>query len=69
MQSAATELWAGQPKELGPWLEELLIVSKDLERSARMRVFSGSIGPDEYYAARRLRLKLEAELWKAKNPK
>lgn len=67
MQSAATELWAKQPKELAPWLEELVIVSKDLERSMRIRVFNGTISPSEYYAARRLRLKMEAELWKAKH--
>ena len=68
MQSAAIELWAGQ-KELVPWLEELLIASKEHAGYVRLGVFTGSRPPDELYAARRLRLKIEAELWKAKNPK
>lgn len=67
--SAATELWANQPKELIPWLEELLIASKELEESVQLRVFLGTRSPDDSYAVRRLRLKMEAELWKAKNPK
>lgn len=69
MQSAVTELWAGQPKELIPWLEELLVASKEDESFTRVRAFTGTIPPPDLYAARRLRLKMEAELRKAKNPK
>jgi hypothetical protein len=65
----ATELWAGQPKELVPWLEEFVIASKHLERYTRVRVETGTYPLSDLHAASRLRLKMEAELWKAKNPK
>ena len=69
MQVAATELWVRQPKELIPWLEELLIASKDLEQFMRLRVLNGTFSSEELHSATRLRLKIEAELWKANNPK
>ncbi|MBN9119354.1 MAG: hypothetical protein J0I06_09360 [Planctomycetes bacterium] len=67
IQSAATELWAKQPKELVPWLGELLIAAKEHERFTHVRVLNGSAAPSELTAASRLRLKIEAELWKAKH--
>src|SRR5687767_8526314 len=62
---AATELWAGQPKELVPWLEEFVIASKHLEWSTRVRVEHLSAPLGQLHVATRLRLKMEAELWKA----
>lgn len=69
MQAAATELWANQPKELAPWLEELLVMAKESERLTRIRTLNGSVPPNMLNGATNLRLKMEAELWKAKNPK
>ena len=66
MRAAATELWSGQPKQLVPWLEELLVVAKDFERYAIIRVLNGSDPPQNLNSATRHRLKVEAELWKAK---
>jgi hypothetical protein len=67
MQAAATELWTGQPKELVPWVEEMVVASKELERLMRVRVSVGTAHPSTLHAATRTRLKIEAELWKAKN--
>lgn len=69
IQSVAVELWANQPKELIPWLEEVTVVAKAVEAFTRTRVTIGTRLPMELTAARRLRLKAEAELWKAKNAK
>lgn len=69
IQATAAELWAGQPKELVPWLEELLVASKEHERRMREHVLVGTVSGGEMVAARCVRLKIEAELWKAKNPK
>ncbi|AMV23923.1 ECF RNA polymerase sigma factor SigE [Gemmata sp. SH-PL17] len=69
MQMAATELWAKEPKELVPWLEELLVLTKKLERSTHLRVEAGAIRPMILNHAIRHRLALEAALWKVKNGK
>jgi RNA polymerase sigma factor (sigma-70 family) len=69
MRAAATELWAGQPKELVPWLEELVLVAKEMERYAQLRAEAGANPPQDVNAARRYRLAAEAALWKAKNAK
>ncbi|MDY3562889.1 sigma-70 family RNA polymerase sigma factor [Gemmata sp. JC673] len=69
IHAVVMELWAGQPKEFVPWLEELLIASKDFERNARLRVEAGALRPRELTMVLRYRLRLEAELWKAKNAK
>lgn len=69
IQSTAAELWTRQPNELVPWLEELVIAGKVLERNTRMRVYIGTVHLKELHTVSRLRLKIEAELWKAKNPK
>ncbi len=66
MQAAATELWGNRPKELVPWLEELVMVAKEQERFHYLRVINGSDPPQVLNAARRHRLRVEAELWKAK---
>ncbi|VTR92651.1 sigma-70 family rna polymerase sigma factor : RNA polymerase sigma factor, sigma-70 family OS=Singulisphaera acidiphila (strain ATCC BAA-1392 / DSM 18658 / VKM B-2454 / MOB10) GN=Sinac_0102 PE=4 SV=1: Sigma70_r2: Sigma70_r4_2 [Gemmata massiliana] len=69
MQATVTELWAKEPKELIPWLEELLILAKKLERSTHLRVEAGAIRPMNLNHAIRYRLALEAALWKVKNGK
>ena len=69
MQATVTELWAKEPKELIPWLEELLILAKKLERSTHLRVEAGAIRPMNLNHAIRHRLALEAALWKVKNGK
>ncbi len=69
MQAAATELWAKEPKELVPWLEELLLAAKEWERLMEIRARNRGIAPTQLHLATRTRLKMEAELWKAKNPK
>lgn len=69
MHAAAVELWSNQPKELVPWLEEMVIAAKTVEHATRSRARIGTVLPTELQAARRFRLKIEAELWKAKNAK
>lgn len=69
MQAAATELWGGQPKELVPWLEELLVAAKDQEPSTQQRAEAFAVKPQRLNYATQVRLKIEAELWKAKNAK
>jgi hypothetical protein len=69
MEATCLELWNGQPKELVPWLEELVVVAKEFERFQAMRVTSGTMPPQYFTATYRHRLRAEATLWKAKNPK
>ncbi|HEY1186118.1 MAG TPA: hypothetical protein VGE74_00615 [Gemmata sp.] len=69
MQSAARELWADQPKELALWLEELLRAAKEQERYTKLRVEAGALLPQRLPYISQVRLKIEAELWKAKNAK
>jgi hypothetical protein len=66
MQAVVFELWGAQPKELVPWLEELVVAAKHFERFIRLRVESGSEPPQAGHAATRLRLRMEAALLKAK---
>ncbi|MBP3954004.1 hypothetical protein J8F10_01660 [Gemmata sp. G18] len=66
---ASRELWGKQPKEFVPWLEELLVEAKAYEQYTIRRVEAGAIRFQSQSIATRNRLKLEAELWKAKNPK
>jgi hypothetical protein len=67
IQSAATELWSGQPKELVPWLEECVVMAKTWELHFLIRVANGMDPPHTLNYVRRHRLKTEAELWKVKN--
>jgi predicted DNA-binding protein (UPF0251 family) len=69
MHATVTELWSGQPRQLVPWLEELLIAAKDFERFVLTRVKIGQVAPQSLHTATRYRLKIEASLWKAKNGK
>ncbi|AWM40544.1 hypothetical protein GobsT_09410 [Gemmata obscuriglobus] len=69
IQAAATELWAEQPKELVPWLEELLVAAKDQEQYTQRRVEAGAYKPQLLNYATQTRLKIEMGLWKAKNAK
>ncbi len=66
MQAVAMELWGGQPKELIPWLEELVIVAKQMERFVRLRVEIGADPPQILDAVRRHRFRAETALLKAK---
>lgn len=68
MRQVVTELYAGDPKSLIPWLEELLRMDKEWERFARLRVEAGADQPQSMITARRQRLAGEAALWKAKHP-
>ncbi len=69
IQETVTELWAGQPKELVPWLEELVVMAKDYERFIQIRLNAGNALPTDLNAVTRYRLSAEATLWKAKNGK
>ena len=71
MEATCLELWSGQPKELIPWLEELVVVAKEYERFISLRAvgISGLNPPQRFIATYRHRLHAEATLWKAKNPK
>jgi len=66
MQVTVVELWADQPKELIPWLEEFVVMAKDYERFFRIRVEAGAEPPQRLNAASRRRLAVEAVLAKAK---
>jgi hypothetical protein len=66
IEAVCLELWGGQPKELIPWLEELVVVTKEMERFTFIRVLNGTDPPQRLDAARRFRLRAEAALWKAK---
>ena len=66
MEATCLELWGGQPKELIPWLEELVVVAKEFERFQMNYVLSGTTPPQRGPAATRHRLRAEATLWKAK---
>ncbi len=66
IRDTATELWGGRPKELLPWLEELVVVTKEIERVSRVRVLNGTAPPHDLNAATRHRLAMEAALLKAK---
>jgi hypothetical protein len=68
-ETTCLELWGGQPKELIPWLEELVVLAKELERFYRLRVVRGTIRPPSFASIAFHRLRIEATLWKAKNPK
>jgi len=69
VRTVATELWAGDAKNLIPWLEEVVVMGKVLERFAEARVRNGADAPHQLDIAIRYRAKFEAALWKAKNPK
>lgn len=66
MQAAASELWGGQPKELIPWLEELVVVTKEMERFHLIRILNGTDPPQRLDGAIRHRLRAETALLKAK---
>lgn len=68
MRQVVTELYAGDPKTLIPWLEELLRLDKESERITRVRVDAGTDYPQNMNTARRQRLAAEAALWKAEHP-
>jgi RNA polymerase sigma factor (sigma-70 family) len=66
MQVTALELWGGQPKELIPWLEELVVMAKEMERMFWLRVVNGNDPPQTLNAVRRFRFGFEITLLKAK---
>jgi hypothetical protein len=66
MRETAVELFAGQPKELTAWLEELVVQTKERERFTLLRVQKGVDPPQRYTADVRDRLKAEEALVKAK---
>jgi RNA polymerase sigma factor (sigma-70 family) len=66
IQATVTELWRNQPKELVSWLEELVVMTKEIERFQRIRVVNQTIPSWTIYTAARYRLAVEAELIKAK---
>jgi hypothetical protein len=68
MRDAITELFQNDPKALAAWLTELLILTKERERWMIARVAAGQETPQKKQEMARLRLKMEAELWKAQNP-
>ncbi|VTR92659.1 unnamed protein product [Gemmata massiliana] len=69
MLTVLDELWGKEPKRLIPWLKELLVEAKEFERYAELRAEARAIRPSELNQATRHRLKIEGELWKAKNAK
>jgi hypothetical protein len=64
-----TELWANEPKTLIPWLEELLMMAKYYEQSTQAGVEAARESRTSLNLATAYRLRVEAALWKAKNPK
>ena len=60
IRATATELWSAQPKELIPWLEELVVLTKEFERVHRVRVTLGTDTPRSVALAARHRLAVEA---------
>jgi hypothetical protein len=69
MEAVCLELWGGQPKELIPWLEELVIAAKEFEQFQTIRALRDNGPPYRLDLAVRHRLRAEATLWKAKNRK
>ncbi|MBP3957692.1 hypothetical protein J8F10_20775 [Gemmata sp. G18] len=69
MLAVLVELWGKGPKQLIPWLEELLVEAKEFERRMQLRADIGAVWQHELNQATRHRLKVEGELWKAKNAK
>lgn len=68
IREAVLELYSGEPKTLVSWLEEVLILSKEIERFTYMRVETGQDPPQSTHHIARFRLKIESALWKAKHP-
>jgi RNA polymerase sigma factor (sigma-70 family) len=66
MQTTVMELWGGQPKELIPWLEELVVVAKEIERFHWIRAMNGNDPPQRFNAVKRHRFGVEIALLKAK---
>ncbi len=66
MRAVTLELWANEPKELVPRLEELVILAKDWERVTELRVRVGTDPPHQMAAVCRHRLAAEAALFKAR---
>ena len=66
MEATVIELWGAQPKELIPWLEELVYVTKEYELFTYIRVTNGNDPPQRLNAASFHRLRAEAALLKAK---
>ncbi|MDB5306713.1 MAG: sigE 11 [Gemmataceae bacterium] len=69
MQATVIELWANDPKNLIPRLEELVILAKEWERFTDARTVAGTDPPQQLHSAHRYRLATEATLWKAKSGK
>jgi hypothetical protein len=69
MEAICLELWGGQPKELVPWLEELVIEAKEFESFQLARALSNNAPPYRLDLAVRNRLRAETTLWKVKNKK
>jgi hypothetical protein len=69
MEAVCLELWSAHPKELLPWLEELVIVAKEFEQFQTTRALRENRPPHRVDLAVRHRLRAEATLWKVKNRK
>jgi hypothetical protein len=69
MGAVCLELWGGQPKELIPWLEELVLAAKEFEQFQTVRALRENAPPVRVDLAVRHRLHAELTLWKAKNRK
>jgi hypothetical protein len=67
MEATCLDLWGAQPKELIPWLEELVVLAKEFERATLLRVRTGTDPPHRLNAATRHRLRVEVALLDAKN--
>jgi hypothetical protein len=66
VRDTAVELFGGQPKELIPWLEEVVIQAKEWERMHLRRVQKGIDSAQAYAPVVRHRLKAEETLLQAK---
>jgi hypothetical protein len=69
MRAVTLDLWATDPRNLTPRLEELVIVAKDAELFTNTRVITGTDPPQQLDQAMRHRLEVEAALWKVLHPK
>jgi RNA polymerase sigma factor (sigma-70 family) len=67
MRAVAIELWGSEPRLLIPWLEELVLLGKEVEFFIRIRTEAGNEPPQNINAAQRHRLEAEAALWKVRN--
>lgn len=68
MREAAIELCESNTKELAAWTEEFLILAKEAERWSKARYTTESPPIMIEHLSHRHRLRVEAALWKLRNP-